>query len=191
MGELQRTITNLMDKLDKGQKEVESQAPTMHQLQACLDEQLKTIIHGNLDRLLIRAREEAARITERNINELSAVVLIAPEGRVTVEEVYGDQNSDPRLMRLKSQGFSVTTLAGFSSLIQSLKGDVTERNWVPTMEFLRVNAKSAQLAEYWLTSNTKEIAQPTQASTSSKWKPSDFLPAPFPQPPLPRGLFRH
>lgn len=191
MAELERIITDLRGRLERCQKEVENQASSMQQLQACLKEQLKAVIHGDLEQLLGRVREKVVRITERNIIDLSAVVLISPEGRVTVEDVYGDPNADFRLKRLKSQGFSVTTLTGFSSLIQSLEGNaVVGKNWIPIMEFLRANTQPPPPPEYWLQSTAPKIPEPSQAPASSKWKLSDFLPAKFPNPPLPRGLFR-
>ena len=97
MGEVKLIVSNLVQMLDRGQKEAEGLVDTMHQLQTCLMEESKTIIEANLDRLLSRVRMEADKITRG-----SAVVLISPELRVTVDATYSDEDSDPWLKRLKS-----------------------------------------------------------------------------------------
>ena len=157
----------------------------MHQLQNYLEEKSKTIIQGNLDRLLGTIRAEAAKITRGSV-----VVLVSPEGRVTVETTYSDEDSDPWLRRLKSQDFSILRLGSFSSFIKSLKFEVVAGNWVPIIEFLRANAKIESPFAYPGASPVREVEQPREPSTLSQWKLSDFLPAQFPHPPLPRGLFK-
>jgi len=185
MGEVKRVVSGLMRMLDKGQKEAESIADTMHQLQAYLMEESKTIIEAGLDRLLSRVRTEVD-----NLIGGSSRVLVSPEGRVTVGYTYSDEDSDSRLKRLKSQDFSILRPDGFSSLIQSLKSQVAEGNLIPVIEFLRANAKIEMPFVYPSTSPVREVERPREAPASSEWKLSDFLPALPPHPPLPKGLFK-
>ena len=185
MGEVKRVVSNLVQMLDAGQKEATGLVDTMHQLQGYLDGESKNIIQGGLDRLLTAIRIEATKITRGSV-----VVLISPEGRATVDRTYSDENSDYYLRRLKSQGFYILTLPGFSYFIQSLKSKVAEGNLIPIIAFLRANAKIEMPLVYQDISLVPTVEQPRQSSTSSRWKPTDFLPAPFPHPPLPRGLFK-
>jgi len=184
MNKVKDVVSNLTQMLDRGQKEAESLAGIMDELQNYLDEESNTIICGSLDRLLSRIRAEAAKITRGSV-----VVLISPEGRVSVRETYNIY-SDSWLERLKSQGFSILTLEQFLSFVQSLKSEVAEGNLMPVIEFLRANTEFEWPSVYSLTSTVKESEQPREPSTSSEWKLSDFLPALPPHPPLPRGLFK-
>jgi len=183
MGEVKRVVSNLVEMLDRGQKEAGSLVDPMHRLQSYLEEEPKNILQASLDRLLSRIRAEAVKITRGSI-----VVLVSPEGMVTVGETYSDENSDPRLRRLKSQGFRVMRLDRFSYLIDSLKSEVADGILIPVIEFLRANTKFEWPSVYSpapaLTESQREL------STSSEWKPFDFLPALPPHPPLPRGLFK-
>jgi hypothetical protein len=185
MDDVRRVISDLVHLLEAGQKEATDLVGIMHQLQSYLDGESKNIIQGGLDRLLSKVRLEAARITTGSV-----VVLISPEGRATIDKTYSGANSDPYLKRLKSQGFNILTLAEFSHFIQSLKSKMGEGNLVPIIEFLRANAKIETPRGYQDVSPASAAEQPREPSTSSRWKPSDFLPAPFPRPPLPRGLFK-
>ena len=117
------------------------------------------------------------------------MVLVSPEDRVTVDATYSDEDSDPYLKRLKSQDFSILRLASFSYFIESLKSEVAEGNCVPAIHFLRANAKFEAAPAYLPTPAVRKAEQPHEPS-SSGWKPSDFLPALPPHPPLPRGLFK-
>jgi len=191
MGEVKGVVSKLVQMLEVKQKEAEGLVDTMHQLQSYLDGESKNIIQGGLDRLLTTIRAEATKLTGGRISRWPVVVLISPEGRVTVKEIYGDENSDPWLTRLKSEGFQVMTLNIFSSFIQSLKSEVAEGNLIPIIEFLKANAKIEIPLVYPDASPIPPFEQPGEPSTLSQWKLSDFLPAPFPHPPLPRGLFRH
>lgn len=172
MRAVKEKVRDLIDMLDRESKEAESLVDTMHRLQSYLEEEPKSIIQNSLDRLLSTIRAEAAKITR------GSVVLISPEGRVTVEETYWDENSDPRLRRLKSQVFSILRLDGFSYFINSLKSEVAEGNW-PIIEFLRANTKF----ESPVYSPAPAIRESEQGKPSapSRWRPSDFLPALPPQ----------
>lgn len=181
MGKVREAVSNLVQMLEASQKEAKSLVNTMHELQGYLEQESKSIIQESLDRLLSRIRAEAAKITTGSV-----VVLVSPEDRVTVEKTYSDEDSDPWLRRLKSQGFYILTLPGFSYFIQSLKSQVAEGNLIPVIEFLRANTKFASPPAYSPAPALKE----SQPSTSSEWKLSDFLPALPPHPPLPRGLFK-
>ena len=178
-------VSNLVQMLEARQKEATDLVDTMHQLQNYLDGESKNIVQGSLDRLLSTVRIEAAKITGGSV-----VVLISPEGRATVDKTYSDENSDSYLRRLKSQGFYILTLPEFSYFIQSLKSKVAEGNLIPIIAFLRANTKIEMPLVYQDLSPAPTVEQPREPSTSSQWKPSDFLPAPFPHPPLPRGLFK-
>ena len=184
MNEVKRVVSNLMQMLDGAQKEAESLAGIMDELQSYLEEESKTIIGESLDRLLNTIRAEATKITRGSV-----VVLVSPEESVSVGETY-DINSDSWLERLKSQGFFILTLEQFRSFVQSLKSEVAEGNWIPVIEFLKANTKFEWTPVYSPTPAAKESEQPPEPSTSSKWKLSDFLPALPPHPPLPRGLFK-
>lgn len=190
MDDVKRVVSNLVQILEARQKEATNLVDTMHQLQSYLEEESKNIIQGGLDRLLTTIRAEATKLTGGRISRWPVVVLISPEGRVTVKEIYGDENSDPRVMRLKSEGFQVMTLNIFSSFIQSLKSEVAEGNLIPIIEFLKANAKIEMPLVYPDASPVLAVEQPREPSTLSQWKLSDFLPARFPHPPLPRGLFK-
>jgi len=179
MGKVKDAVSSLAQMLDRGQKEAKSIADTMHQLQTYLMEESKTIIEASLDRLLSRVRMEV-----ENLIGGSARVLVSPRGRVTVGTTYSDEDSDSWLKRLKSQDFCILKPDGFSAFIQSLKSEVAAGNWMPVIEFLRANAKSP--SAYSPAPAIREREQPA----SSEWKPSDFLPARPPLPPLPRGLFK-
>jgi hypothetical protein len=185
MNGVKHVVSNLVRMLEARQKEATDPVDTMHQLQSYLDGESQNIIQGGLDRLLSTVRTEAAKVTRG-----TAVVLISPEGRATVDKMYSDESSDPYLRRLKSQGFYILTLPGFSYFIHSLKSKVAEGNLIPVIEFLRANARIKMPLVYPGVSPAPTAEQPREPSTSSRWKLSDFLPAPFPRPPLPRGLFK-
>jgi mevalonate kinase len=134
MGEVKRVASNLMQMLDGAQKEAQSLAGIMDELQSYLEEESQTIIEGSLDRLSSRIRWEAAKITGGSV-----VVLVSPEGRVTVDKTYSDEDSDPWLKRLKSQDFYILRPGSFSAFIKSLKSEVAEGNLISAIEFLREN----------------------------------------------------
>ena len=185
MDKVKDVVSNLTQILDRGQKEAESLAGIMDELQSYLEEESNTIICGSLNRLLNTIRAEATKITGGSV-----VVLVSPEGRVSVRETYNIY-SDSWLERLKSQGFSILTLEQFLSFVQSLKSEVAEGNLMPVIEFLRANAKFDWAPAYLPTLGTKESEQPREPSSSSEWKLPGWLPAfPWEGPPLPRGLFK-
>lgn len=184
MGEVKRVVSNLVQMLDRGSKEAKNLVDTMHALQGYLEEEPKRIIQVSLDRLLSTVRMEAAKRTSGSV-----VVFVSPEGRVSVGETYGDENSDPYLRRLKSQDFHILPLPGFSYFIHSLKSEVAEGNLIPAIEVLRANAEFQRAPPY--SSSARKAEVPREPSPSSEWKLSDFLPAGPPFPPLPRGLFKH
>lgn len=183
MGEVKGVVSNLVQMLKASQEEAKSLVGTMHELQSCLEEESNTIICGGLDRLLSTIRMEAAKRTR------PVVVLISPDWMVSVGESY-NVNSDSWLERLKSQEFSILTLEQFGRFIRSLQLEVTQGNYMPAIEVLRANAKIERPFVYLGASPAREVEPPREASTSSRWKLSDFLPAPPPHPPLPRGLFK-
>jgi hypothetical protein len=186
MGAVKDTVHNLREMLDRNQKEARSLVNTMHKLQEYLEEEPKSIIRASLDRLLSRIRMEV-----NNLIGGSARVLVSPEWRVTVETTYSDEESDPRLRRLKSQDFSILTLPRFSYFIESLKSQVAEGNLIPVIEFLRANTKFEWAPVYLPTPAVRKAEQPREPSSSSEWKLPGWLPAfPWEGPPLPRGLFK-
>ncbi len=145
MGRVKDVVSNLVQMLEASRKEAESSVDSMRRLQSYLEEEPKTIIQGSLDRLLTTIRVEAANRSGGEITRWTVVVLVSPEGRVSVDETYSDENSDPYLVRLKSQGFRIMTLDGFSYFIQSLKSEVAEGNYLPAIEFLRENRLACQI----------------------------------------------
>ncbi len=183
MGEVTRVTSNLVQMLDRDQKEAKSLAGIIDELQGYLEEESKTIIEESLDRLLSRIRAEAAKIISG-----SGVVLVSPEGATSVKETY-NIHSDSWLERLKSDGFSILTLEQFGAFVQSLKAEVADGNLIPVIEFLRANTEVRPAPAYSPAPALRE-SQHGESSTSSEWKLSDFLPALPPHPPLPRGLFK-
>jgi len=184
VGEVKRVVSSLVQMLDRESKEAEGLVDTMHELQSYLEEKPKSIIQESLDRLLTTTRTEAAKITG-GITREPVVVLVSPEGEVIVRETY----SDSWLERVKSQGFSILTLEGFRSFIDSLKSEVAEGNLIPVIEFLRANTKFALPLAYSPAPALTESKR-GKPSAPSEWKASDFLPALPPHLPLPRGLFK-
>ena len=182
MGKVKDVVSNTVRMLEVWQKEAESLVDTIGQLQSYLEEEPRTIIEESLDRLLSRIRAEAAKIISG-----PGVVLVSPEGMISVEENYNTY-SDFWLERLKSKGFSILTLERFGSFVQSLKAEAAEGNLIPIIEFLRANTEFEWPSVYSPAPALRET-QPRESS-SSEWKPSDFLPALPPHPPLPRGLFK-
>lgn len=186
MAKVRDVVSNLVQILDMRQGEAERRVEVMHKIQAYLVEESRALLEESLDRLQGRIVADAADITWGTV-----AVLVSPEGTVTAKAIYGDENSDPWLARLKSEGFHVMTLDVFSSLIQTLKSEVAEGNLIPIIEFLKANARIEIPLMYPDTAPAPAAQQPSEKAISSRWEPSDFLPAPFPHPPLPRGLFRH
>jgi len=183
MGKVKDVVFNTVQMLEVWQKEAGSLVDTIDQLQSYLEEEPRNIIQESLDRLLSRIRAEAAKIISG-----SGVVLVSPEARVSVGETYNIQ-SDFWLERLKAKGFSILTLEQFRSFVQALKSEVAEGNWIPIIEFLRANMEFEWPSVYSPAAALTESQH--ELSTSLEWKLSDFLPAPPPHPPLPRGLFKH
>jgi hypothetical protein len=187
MGAVKDTVHNLVQMLDSGAEEAKSWADTMHELHSYLEAESKTVIHESLDRLLTTVRTAVAKRIGGSV-----VILVSPEERVTVDVSYSDEESDPRLRRLKSQGFSILTLPRFSYFIQQLKSEVAQGNLIPgVIEFLRANTKFDWAPVYLPSPAVRKAEQPSESSSSSEWKLTDFLPAfPWEGPPLPRGLFK-
>jgi hypothetical protein len=185
MDEVKRVVSNLEQVLEVVQKEAIDLVETMHQLQSFLDEESRNIILGGLYRLLSEVRMEAASITGGTV-----LVLISPEGKITVNYTYSDRDSDSYLRRLKSQGYYILTLPEFSNFIYSLEPVVTAGNLIPIIEFLKANAEIEMPRTYQDEFPSSTAWLPHAPSAPSPWRPSDFLPALFPRPPLPRGLFK-
>lgn len=185
MDEVKREVSDLKRVLEAVRKEAIDLVDTMHRLQSYLDEECQNIILGGLYRLLSTVRVEAAKITRGSV-----VVLISPEGRITVNYTYSDESSDSYLRRLKSQGYHILTLPEFSNFIYSLESRVTEGDLIPIIEFLKANVKIEMPHVYQDVNPASTAELFPEPSTSLEWKPSDFLPAPFPLPPLPRRLFK-
>ncbi len=184
MGEIRCAVSNLVQTLEAEQNEAAKLANAIHTLHDYLEQESKTIIQEGLERLLNRIGIGAAKVTGKSV-----VVLVSPDGKSSVGETH-NINSDSWLDRLKSRGFYILTPDQFLRLIDLFKSSVAEGNWIPAIEFLRANTESPSLLEYSVTSYLKGTKQPGEASASLKSKLSGFLPAPFPHPPLPRGLFK-
>ena len=183
MGAVKQAVSELVRMLNRRQKEAARLPATLDKLESYLGEKPKEIVRRSLFLLLSRIEGEAAKT-----RGLLAVVLISPDWMVSVGETH-DINSDSWLERLKSQGFSILTLEEFGALIQSLKSEVAKENYMPAVEFLRANAEFQRAPSYPAPS-VRKAEEPREPSAPSGWKPSDFLPALPPYPPLPRGLFR-
>ncbi|MBA7637732.1 hypothetical protein ES703_45379 [subsurface metagenome] len=182
MDKVKDVVSNTVQMLDREQKDAGSLADIIDKLQNYLEEEPRTVIQESLDQLLSRIRAEAAKIISG-----AGLVLVSPEGKVNVRETY-HIHSDSWLGRLKSQGFSILTLEQFGAFVQSLKAEVAGGNLIPIIELLRANTKFEWPLVYSPAPALTD-SQPREPS-SSEWKLSDFLPAPPPHPPLPRGLFK-
>lgn len=176
MNDVKRAASDLISMLETARRELINLADTMHQLHDFLDSGSKKIVQDGLEELFARVDTEVLRKITPGVYTLT-FVLISPEGRISTTEIDGDVNSDPTLMRMKSEGCSVLSFMEFSSFIQSLKSRVSQGHLIPVIEFLRVNAET----------DTTPFSEPIGFF---RLKPSDFLPAPFPHPPLPRFLFK-
>jgi hypothetical protein len=185
MDEVKREVANLLRVLEARQKIAIELVDTVHQLQNYLDEESKFIVWEGLDRLLSTVRTEAAGITGGTI-----VVLISPEWIITVDKIYGKVDTDFYLRRLRSQGYYTLTLPEFSYSIHQLKYKIAEGDLIPIIEFLKANAKVEMPRTYQDISSSSTTGQLHEPSTLSQWKPSDFLPAPFPHLPVPRWFFK-
>ncbi len=196
MAKVKDVVNNLIQILEMREREAERRVEVIHKMHAYLVEKSRALLEESLDRLLGRvSAEEATKIGG------TVVVLISPEGRVTLEKTHGDKEIDPYLTRLMAQHFHVMTLAEFSRLIESAKVRVAEGNLMPVIRFLMANTRPPLAWAYWPAPASKasppepsssaipEESPPREAS-SARWKLSDFLPAPFPHLPLPRGLFK-
>jgi len=187
MGAVKQTVSDLVRMLNRRQKEATKLPIILDRLESYLREEPRKIIHLSLFLLLTRIEEEAAKIIGGKITRWSVVMLVSPDLRVSVEETY-DVSADSWLERLKSQGFSILTLEQFRSFIRSLQLEVTQGNYMPAIEVLRANAEFQRASPY--PPSVRKAEAPREPSPSSRWKPSDFLPALPPHPPLPRGLFK-
>ena len=197
MGNVNDVVSDLVQMLEARRKETESWVEIMHQMQTYLVEESKTVVEGGLNRLMSRINADAAEITRG-----TAVVVASPEGRVTVKETRTDKGNDPYLRRLKSEHFQVLTLSEFTHIIESVKVQVTKGNLMPVIRFLMANTRPRPTRVYSPAPILKGSSpvepsslpiveeSPNREATPSKWKLSDFLPASFPHPPLPRGLFK-
>ncbi|GAH74486.1 unnamed protein product [marine sediment metagenome] len=183
MGKVKDVVSNTVQMLEVWQKQAESLVSIIDELQSYLEEGPRTVIEESLDRLLSRIRAEVAKMISG-----SGVVLVSPEGRVSVGETYSDEESDPWLKRLKSKGFFILTLEQFRAFVQSLKSEAAGGNLIPIIELLRANTKFEWPSVYSPAPALRgsQFREPS----SSEWKLSDFLPALPPHPPLPRGLFK-
>jgi hypothetical protein len=185
MDEVKRVVSNLEQVLEVVQREAIDLVDTMHQLQRYLDDESQNIILGGVYRLLSEVRMEAASITGGTV-----LVLISPEGKITVNYTYSDRDSDSYLRRLKSQGYHILTLPEFSNFMYSLESIVAAGNLIPVIEFLKANVEVEMPHMYQDVNPDSTAWLPHAPSAPSPWRPSDFLPALFPRPPLPRGLFK-
>ena len=198
MAKVRDVVSNLVQMLEAEQEEAADLVDTMDQLQSYLDGESKNIIEGSLDRLMSRINADAAEITRGTV-----VVLVSPQARVTVKMTRTDKEIDPYLRRLKSQHFQVLTLSELSHFIQSAKTQVAEGNLIPVIRFLMANRRPGPTRLYSPAPTLKADSplepsslpivkeSPTREISSPRWNLSDFLPAPFPRPPLPRGLSKN
>jgi hypothetical protein len=197
MAELKDIVDKLVQTLATCRSRAESRLDIMGKMQTYLVQETKTVIVENLDRLATEIRTEAADITWGTV-----VVLISPETSITVEKTYTDKENDPDLKRLKSQGFYVLTLDEFSLVIERGKAAVAEGNLIPAIKFLMTNARPGTAQLYWmapapmasppLESPPPALPEesPPREPSSPRWTLTDFLPARFPRPPLPRRFFK-
>jgi hypothetical protein len=136
MGKVNDVVSNLVQMLETDLKETESRVEIMHDMQTYLVEESKTVVRDSLDRLMSRINADVAEITSG-----TAVVVVSPEGRVTVKETRTDREIDHYLIRLKSQHFKVLTLSEFTHIIESVKDQVAKGNLMLVIRFLGANAR--------------------------------------------------
>lgn len=183
MGAVKRATSQLLRMLDRQQKEAKRLPVIIDKLEEYLKKKPKEIIDWSLFLLQYRIEAEAAKRTPR-----LPVIIVSPDSTVSLGDT-NDVASDSWLKRLRSEGFSVLTLEQFQSFIKSLQLQVKQEDYMPAINFLKANAK-LQLALPFPVSYAGKPENPHKPPVPSKWKPSDFGPAPFPLPPLPKGLFK-
>ena len=184
MGEVERVVSELIEMLDRSQKEAEVSASVMDQLDIFLEQESNAIIRDNLSRLLSKIEKEAAKRAGR------IVIVISPEDKIRIVETSGAVESDPYLMALKSRDFYVLTLSDFSSLIEALKSEVARPRRLSIIELLMANAEFVAPLLYLAAPPVGTAEKRHEKPNRSSWKLSDLLPAPPLHPPMPRGLFR-
>lgn len=186
MGAIKHKVSHLARMLERERREVKRLVSVIESLQTYLEEEPKRIICRSLDHLARTILAEAARRTFG-----SAVVIISPEGGVIIGETYQeDWNRYSWLNRLKSEGFFIVTAREFTLLVESLKSEVSRGEWQRSVEFLRANKSNEESPASRVPASEIRKRPHDKVSQSSGWKISDFLPAPPPYPPLPRGLFK-
>lgn len=182
MGAVKRKVSELMQVLDREQKEAKRLPVIMGKLEHCLKEKPMKIIDFNLFLLQFTIEAEAARMTLG-----LPVVLISPHLAISVVESQ-DMESDFRLKRLKSEGFSILTLEQFQAFIKQLQSQVKLENYLAAIKFLKANARLWMTSTASVPSGGKAVEPRKRPVSQKRWKPTDFLPAPFPFRPFPKGL---
>lgn len=134
MGEVEREISKLMMMLDRMLKEAESSASVMEELDRFLEQESSAIIQESLDRLLSEVENE---VTQRAGSPV--FVRISPTYNISIEEIHGDVDSNPYVMRLRSEGFIIKTISDFSTLVEALKSRAAGPKRVDIIEFLMAN----------------------------------------------------
>jgi hypothetical protein len=197
MGKVNDVVSNLVQMLEARRKEKESQVEIMDEIQTYLGDRSKTVVEVGLNRLLNRINAEAVEITGG-----TPVVIVSLTGKATLKKTRTNKEIDSYLRRLQSQNFRVLTLPEFSHVIESFKSQVAKGNLIPVIRFLMANTRPRPTRIY-SPAPVPKTSLPSEPSplpiaeeslnrqtSPSKWNVSDFLPASFPNPPLPRGFFK-
>lgn len=171
MAPISDVVAELMAMLDGFQEEAKGLSGTIERLTNWFDLEPKRLITESLDAVLSKVRRDAPKEPFK-----PRLVLMSPEGRV----------------RILSAGHAVPEgylVLNIFQLSRFLKSQVAKGNWMPAVGFIRANREIRGIPWY-PTTRPRESKPAVSEQPGERWNLSDFLPAPPPYPPLPRGLFK-
>jgi hypothetical protein len=171
MAPLKEVVTELMAMLDGLSEEAKELSGTTERLTNWFEQESKRLIMESLDTILSEVMRNDPE------DPFKPHLLMSANGRVST---LGTDHAKP-------QGYQLLTVGELLRLIRSLESQVAGGKWVPAVEFIKANRKVRGLT----IRPAARVEQSKPVVTERPgWKPSDFLPAPPPYPPLPRGLFK-
>ena len=174
MAPLKDVVTQLMATLDGLSEEAKDLSGTIERLTSWFEQESKRLIMESLDTILNEVIRNGPE------DPFKPHLLMSANGRVST---LGTDHARP-------QGYRLLTVGELLRLIESLKSQVAKGKWLPAVEFIKANRKVRGLTIRPAARLEQSKPPVTKQPDEAGWKPSDFLPAPPPYPPLPRGLFK-
>lgn len=171
MASLKEAVTQLMAMLDGLSQEASQFSGTTERLTSWFEQEAKRLIMEGLDAIVNEILSHGPE------DPFKLRLLVSANGRASAVD-----SNQPC-----PQGYQLLYVGEFLALIRSLKSQVSRGKWASALQFIKANRKVRGLAILPPTSIEKSKPDLTE---QPGWKPSDFLPAPPPYPPLPRGLFK-